>query len=213
MGLTMNRRLLAAGMLTGLAIDLLACSKPKLADNLTPDDMTIGAADAPVTVIEYASVTCHHCAEFNKDVLPQFLDKYVKTGKVRYVYREFLTAPQRESAAGILLARCAGRDKYFQVIDAIMRAQPEMFEDGKDDNALMVLQRIGVSSGLTEAQVNKCITDPAGLARIQANVAKYDKAYNIKGTPTFFVNGRELERRTGDIKDFDKALAPLLETK
>ena len=174
-------------------------------------DMSLGAGEtAKVTLIEYASVTCAHCAEFNKDVMPELMAKYITPGKIRYVYREFLTEPRDVSAAGILLARCSGKENYFKVIDEIMKAQGEMFGDGTTTNALPVLKRIGVSVGIDEKAFNTCVSDEKGLTRIQDNVDKYLKEDDITGTPTFFINGKRFERKTGTIADFDEAFAPLL---
>jgi protein-disulfide isomerase len=203
----------ALGFVAVLA--LAACARaPADIATVTADDMTMGAADAPVTLIEYASVTCAHCAAFNRDILPGLKTKYIDTGKVRYVYREYLTPPENVSAAGSLLARCAGRDKYFQMVDTIMRAQPEMFADNTTDDALPVLRRIGQSAGLSAAEVDRCMTDSKGLLRIQAEMKVYDKAYHIgdNGTPAFYVNGKQVERTKGDMSDFDAALTPLLTT-
>lgn len=184
----------------------------KAPGDVTADDMTLGSANAPVTLIEYASVTCTHCATFNRDILPELKAKYIDAGKVRYVYREYLTPPENVSAAGALLARCAGRDKYFQMVDSIMRAQPQMFADDTTEGALPVLRQIGQSAGLSPAEIDHCMTDPKGLARIQANMAAYDKAYHIgdNGTPAFYINGKKVERVKGDVSDFDAALTPLL---
>lgn len=174
-------------------------------------DMSLGAGEnAKITLIEYASVTCAHCAEFNKDVMPELMAKYITPGKIRYVYREFLTAPQDVSAAGILLARCSGKENYFKVIDQIMKAQGEMFGDGTTTNALPVLKRIGASVGVKDKAFDDCITDEKGLARIQDNVDKYMKEDDVTGTPTFYINGKKFERKTGTIADFDEAFAPLL---
>ena len=106
--------------------------------------MSMGDPHAKVTVAEYASDTCTHCARFEEEVFPAFKAKYVDTGKVRYVFHEFLTPPEQVSAAGFLVARCAGKDKYFQVLDAIFRAQPQMFATG---DAHGVLLRIAQSAG------------------------------------------------------------------
>ena len=174
-------------------------------------DMSLGAGEnAKVTLIEYASVTCAHCAEFNKDVMPELMAKYITPGKIRYVYREFLTEPRDVSAAGILLARCAGKENYFKVNDAIMKAQAEMFGDGTTANALPVLKRIAASVGIDEKAFNACVSDEKGLTRVQDNVDKYLKEEDITGTPTFFINGKRFERKTGTIADFDEAFAPLL---
>ena len=201
-----SRRTLLA--LTTTALLLAGCGK-----TIKPveGDMSLGAGEnAKVTLIEYASVTCAHCAEFNKDVMPELMAKYITPGKIRYVYREFLTEPRDVSAAGILLARCSGKENYFKVVDEIMKAQGEMFGDGTTTNALPVLKRIGASVGIKDDAFNKCITDEKGLARIQDNVDKYLKEDDITGTPTFFINGKRFERKTGTVADFDEAFAPLL---
>ena len=201
-----SRRTLLA--LTTTALLLAGCGK-----TIKPveGDMSLGAGEnAKVTLIEYASVTCAHCAEFNKDVMPELMAKYITPGKIRYVYREFLTEPRDVSAAGILLARCSGKENYFKVVDEIMKAQGEMFGDGTTTNALPVLKRIGASVGIKDDAFNKCITDEKGLARIQDNVDKYLKEDDITGTPTFFINGKRFERKTGTIADFDEAFAPVL---
>src|ERR1700744_5268888 len=93
---------------------------------VTADDMSLGNPNAKVTVIEYASVACPHCARFNNDVFPAFKAKYIDTGKIHYVFREMLVGGDAEmqmAAAGFLMARCAGKDKYFSVVDAIFHGQ------------------------------------------------------------------------------------------
>ena len=203
--MTSRRTLLT---LAATALLLAGCGK---SIKLVEGDMSLGAGEnAKVTLIEYASVTCAHCAEFNKDVMPELMAKYITPGKIRYVYREFLTEPRDVSAAGILLARCSGKENYFKVIDEIMKAQGEMFGDGTTTNALPVLKRIGASVGIDEKAFNTCISDEKGLTRIQDNVDKYLKEDDITGTPTFFINGKRFERKTGTIADFDEAFAPLL---
>lgn len=188
---------------------LAACGRPRsMAER--PDDMTIGRADAPVTIVEYGSVTCAHCAEFQAEVFPALRAKYIDTGKVRYVFREYLTAPSNVAAAGFLLARCAGPDRYFDVVDAVMRAQPEMFRDGSSTNALPTLRRIGHDFSIDDKRFDRCITDADGMKRIQAGMAATDATTPIEGTPAFFVNGHFLERTTGDLRDFDRVLTPLL---
>ncbi len=192
-----------------LAALLAGCGRPKSTSE-RPDDMVVGRADAPVTLVEYASVTCAHCAQFQASVFPQLKAKYIDTGKVRYVFREYLTPPSNVAAAGFLLARCAGTDRYFDVVETIMRAQPEMFAGGTSKNALPVLRRIGQNFGVDDKQFNHCVTDADGMKRIQAGMAATDAATPIKGTPAFYVNGRFVERTTGDLQDFDRALSPLL---
>ena len=195
-----------------LLLSLTACNSRKITP-LRDEDMSMGPANAKVTLVEYASVTCSHCAEFNADILPQIKTKYIDTGKIRYVYREVLTPPNNISASGVLLARCAGKENYFKVIDAIMRSQDAMFADGTDANALPTLRTIGTSVGLTKDQFDKCITDPDGNTRIATNDENYTKFDGIKGTPTFFINGKLFQRHSGDFAEFDHALTSQLDKK
>ncbi|MBW8881367.1 MAG: thioredoxin domain-containing protein, partial [Asticcacaulis sp.] len=156
----------AAGAILGLAA-LSACER-KITP-VTADEMSKGDPKAPVTLVEYASVTCAHCADFNARLMPRIEADYIRTGKVRYVYREFLTPPNEVSAQGVLLARCAGKDKYFGVIDAIMASQGEMFRDG-DNHALPVLTSIARQVRLTDQQFKACITNTDAIAALQAKV-------------------------------------------
>lgn len=205
----LNRRTVGAALLGGGALTLAGCGKGGTSGAASAEDMSMGNPNAKVTLIEYASVTCVHCIAFNEEVMPELKSKYIDTGKINYVYREFVTGPQDVSAAGILLARCAGRDKYFGVVDAVMRSFQEMVADGTTRNAKPVLLNIAKSVGMSEDQFNQCITDPKGLERLQTNVEKYSRDYNITGTPAFFINGEKFERKVGDISDFDKKFAEL----
>ena len=149
-------------------------------------DMALGAGtDAKVTVVEYASVTCGHCAVWNEEVWPEFKTKYVDTKKVRYVFREFPTPPQDIAVAGFLIARCAGPDKYFDVVSDIMASQKE-WQAGVAPRT--TLFRAGQAAGLSEQQINDCIRDKAAIEamekRIQAGISA-----GVTGTPYFTVNG------------------------
>jgi protein-disulfide isomerase len=189
---------------------LVSCGRPKSSGE-RPDDMVIGRDDAPVTLVEYASVTCSHCAQFQAGVFPQLKAKYIDTGKVRYVFREYLSPPNNVAAAGFLLARCAGTDRYFDVVETVMRAQPEMFAGGTSKNALPTLRRIGRNFGVDGKQFERCVTDADGMKRIQAGMSATDAATPIHGLPAFFIDGKQVERTTGDLQDFDRALTPLLQ--
>ena len=180
---------------------LAACSKGGGA--VTSDDMSMGSDKAPVTMIEYASASCPHCAEFNNVVFPAFKAKYIDTGKVHYVFREFLTPPEEVAAAGFMTARCAGRDKYFSVLDAIYRGQHAMFESGDVHGTL---QRIAESAGVSDAKFEGCINDEAGLKALNDRVQTYIKRDNISGTPTFVINGKTLDGEQ-TMASLDKAIA------
>ena len=169
---------------------------------------SMGNAKAKVTMIEYASVTCPHCARFNEDVFPAFKAKYIDTGKVRYIFREFLTPPQQVAAAGFLMARCAGKDKYFSVVDAIFHSQQEMFTQGGDVRG--VLFRIGRSAGLTDDKINSCIQDEKALKDLNDRFEKAINVDKIDGTPTFVINGKKLESGEKTLAQLDAEIQPLL---
>ena len=187
-------------MLSGLS--LAACGQGK-GGSVTDDEMTMGKADAKVTVIEYASASCSHCATFNAEVFPAFKAKYIDSGKVKYVFREFITPPAELAAAGFLTARCAGKDKYFSVLDGVFRSQEEIFRTGDMRSPLV---RVAKSAGMTEEQFMTCVSDEKALKALAARVEKYGKLDNITGTPTFIVNGKKLDGEQ-NLAAFDTAIA------
>ena len=147
-------------------------------------DMALGAGpDAKVTVVEYASITCGHCAVWNEEVWPEFKTKYVDTKKVRYVFREFPTPPQDIAVAGFLIARCAGPDKYFDVVHQLMATQQEMLTSSPRDWLLRTAQ----AAGLSEQQFNDCVTDKDAVAAMEKRV-QAARAQGVTGTPAFYVN-------------------------
>jgi protein-disulfide isomerase len=152
-------------------------------------DMSIGQPNAPVTVIEYASVTCPHCAAWNEGVFPDFKKKYVDTGKVRYVMRE-TNIHGAPDVAGYLLARCAPKEKYFDVIDGIMRAQNDLGQ--QFENTRSVYGAIARSVGMSDAQFSACITDPKKIEALNERMAKQQQEFEVGGTPTFIINGKKM---------------------
>lgn len=149
--------------------------------------MSLGDPSATVTVIEYASVACPHCATFNNQVFPAFKAKYIDTKKVRYIAREALTGDTGLAAAGFLTARCAGKDHYFEVLDAIYRAQAQMFASGAPETLLLA---IAERAGLTEPQFEACISNPAALKALNARWGRAMKDEGVHQTPTFVINGK-----------------------
>ena len=149
-------------------------------------DMAIGAPEgAKVTVVEYASVTCGVCAAWHKETWPEFKAAYVDTNKVRFVFRELPTGPVNVAVAGFMIARCAGEDKYFDVVGGIMSSQQE-WQQGV--NPRDTLFRVGNGAGLNNQQIEACIKDPEGLAASEERAQAAVKA-GVTGTPAFFVNG------------------------
>ena len=153
-----------------------------------PDDMAIGSPRARVTVIEYASVGCPHCAVWNNTVFPDFKAKYVDTGRARFVVREMLTGVPAIATAGFMLARCAGPAKYFQVVDAIYHRQADMFQSGAAAGPM--LEEIAKSAGMDEAAFQACIDDQKGLDALNARVRRHVDENKVDSTPIFFVNGQ-----------------------
>jgi protein-disulfide isomerase len=190
------------------AAGLLALAATGPAAHAATGDMSLGNQKAKVTVVEYASVTCPHCAKWNAEVFPAFKAKYVDTGKVRYVFRELPTPPIPVAAAGFLVARCAA-DKYFDVVDALMRDQDKLYET-RDARGWLV--RGGEKGGLSEERVIACATDEAAAKELDARVDAHMKADKVDGTPTFFVGGKKVVGEV-TLEALDKAIQPALAAK
>ena len=188
------------------ALALVACNSNKASANFD-QDMTLGSAKAPVTVIEYASVTCPHCAAFNADVFPLFKAKYIDTGKVHYVFRETLIHPEFD-VIGYRLARCVGPTKYFQVVDAIMRAQEQVFAAPRD-----AYLNIAKSVGMSEGDFDKCVDDQAATKKLLDRIEKEREEYNVSGTPTFIVNGKTVGTGEATLAALSAEIDPLLAKK
>jgi protein-disulfide isomerase len=167
-----------------------------------PQDMSLGNSKAKVQVVEYASLTCPHCAHFNEEVFPAFKKKYIDTGRVRYTMKEYVTAPAQVAVAGWLIARCAGPTKYFAVVDGIFRSQPRWTQGNIKPVLLEVAQKQG---GLSEAQVNACLADQSALDALRARVEKAVEVDKVQQTPSFFVNGQPVAGVT--LPELDAAIA------
>jgi protein-disulfide isomerase len=156
--------------------------------------MVLGATDAPVTLIEYASVTCTHCAAFHEENWERLKTQYIDTGRVRYVLREFPTPPAAVAVAGFQLARCGGAtpEQYYTRVGELFRQQGAIFASGTMEGVRAKFVEIGAAAGLTEQQVLQCISDESGAERIRETV-EASRELNITGTPTFVLNGRKVE--------------------
>jgi protein-disulfide isomerase len=171
-------------------------------------DMALGAKDAPVTITEYASMTCPHCAAFNEQVFPKIKSEYIDTGKVRYIFREFPL--DIKAAAGSMLSRCIAKDdasKYFAVTDMLFRQQ----NDWVLKNTTETLTRIGKQAGLTQQQVEACLKDQALLDKIAADQKYANEVLKVNSTPTFFING-EMIKGDQSFEEFDKRIKSLLKS-
>lgn len=156
-------------------------------------EMSIGADDAPVTVIEYASWTCPACLQFENDVVGAMKEQYVETGKVKFVFREFPTAPANISVAGFAIARCAGEDKYFDVLEELFARQTAILAVAREGGQVKsALQQVAANHGITdEAEFDSCLQNAEIRRAIAASVAAGEND-NVQGTPTLLVNGEVL---------------------
>ena len=185
------------------ALALVSCNGKKSAANFD-QDMSLGNPKAPVTVIEYAAVTCPHCAAFNAEEFPQFKAKYIDTNKIHYVFREF---PVHGSVdvIGFMLARCAGPDKYFKVVDAIMRDQEHVFANTRE-----AYLAIAESAGLSEKQFDACESDEAATKKFLDRVKTEGEEYTVNSTPTFVINGKTMPPGVPTLDSLYGEIDPLL---
>ena len=171
-------------------------------------DIGVGPANAKVTVVEYSSLTCPHCAHFAQQVFPAFKAKYIDTGKVRFITREF---PLDNMAAGAsMLARCVDPDKAFAFIDNLFQTQ-DAWAHG-EGNAVTRLFEAAKPAGFTKESFDKCLTDQALLDKINNGRTRAGDKFQINSTPTFFVNGKRLTG-VNQVDDFAKIIDPILEGK
>jgi protein-disulfide isomerase len=166
-------------------------------------DRVLGKADAPITIIEYASLTCPHCADFNKEIMPELKARYVDTGKAKLVYRDFPLDQWALRAS--MLARCAPAEKYFSFVDVLFQNQAS-WATAKDPMA--ALEKLGKLGGVSGDQFQACMANQGLADSILGERLRGANELKVEGTPTLFVNGKKIDTpRT--FADFDKILKPL----
>lgn len=174
-------------------------------ETVLPTDMVMGKADAPVTLVEYASVTCPHCAAVNEKIITRLKEKFIDTGKVKLVFREFPTAPANYAIIGSLLARCAaeksGPEAYFLITDALFRNQQTWVS--KDARAELI--KIVAQAGMDETALDACVKREDLQKVISENATTALEKYKVEGTPTFFLHGAKLPIKSPE--EFEKAIA------
>jgi protein-disulfide isomerase len=149
-------------------------------------DMVLGSDKAPVTVIEYASMTCPHCAHFNEVTFPEIKKRYIDTGKIRYIFREFPL--DSLAAAAFMLARCAAdtdSSKYFALVDTLFRQQ----RTWAVEKPLAPLLAIAKQAGFTQQTFDACLANQTVLDGIESMRQRAVSAFKVQSTPTFFING------------------------
>jgi protein-disulfide isomerase len=181
---------------------------PPLAELMQPNplgEMAIGDANAPITVIEYASMTCPHCAHFSETTFPELKKKYIDTGKVRFIFREFPL--DQLAAAGFILARCAGRDKYFPLIETLFAQQ----KDWVVQRPLAPLTAIAKQAGLSQEAFEACLDNRQLLEGMEKVRNQAAEKFGVNATPTFFVNGKRLSGALS-IEELETEFAPYLKS-
>jgi protein-disulfide isomerase len=161
-------------------------SAPSAKVSLAPEEV-MGDPKAKVTVIEYASAACPHCARVNNEVLPQLKKAYIDTGKVRYVFREMLTDPVPFAGTAFMMARCGGDKNYFALLDDVFHQQQAIYDSGDLPGGLL---KIGAKYGLDKDKINACMDDVA-VSALNERVGRADKD-GIEGTPTFLIGDDKL---------------------
>jgi protein-disulfide isomerase len=197
------------GMQTGgaLALDAMAPGI-QLAETGTPDvtadDRILGKTDAPVTIIEYASLTCPHCAAFEKDILPKIKSEWIDTGKAKLVFRDFPLDGSALKAA--IVARCAPPERFYGFIGVLFAQQGSW---GLAQDPVPGISRIAKLGGMSDDQVQACLKDDALQNKVLAGRLAAEQQYQVESTPTFFINGKKVVgAKEEDIVAAIKSAAP-----
>jgi protein-disulfide isomerase len=208
-----TRREALALLGSAVASAALVRSLPALAQNVSAQDLAApgplgdvaqGPPGAKVTIIEYASLTCSHCAAFHKDTYPVLKQRYIDTGQVRFILREFPLDPL--ATAGFMLARCDGEAKYYPITDLLFSQQKTWAFSDKPVDALQGMMR---QAGFSQEKFESCLRDQKLYDAVNAVKNRASEKFNVTSTPTFFING---QRHSGNmsIADIEKIIKPLL---
>ena len=197
--------------LAPLVVLLLAAAPPasaqpaKAVPTVSDQDRVLGKPEAPITIIEYASMTCPHCAHFSDDVLPKIKEKWIDTGKAKLVLRDF---PLDEAALrAAMLARCAPPERFYPIAEGFFRAQSDWVIAG---NWRAALKGVAALLGIKGPQFDSCLADKALEDKITQSRLTASTQYGVDATPTFFVNGQRFEGEPS-LEAFDKLLSGLAE--
>ena len=209
--MTVRRRTVVAIL---LAFAAMSCTGSAMAQSaiaaavakpVSLPDIVIGSAKAPVTITEYASMSCPHCAAFGENVFPMLRSRFIDTGKVRFVFREFPLDPK--AAAASMLARCIAKDdseKYLGAVETLFKLQDRLVAQTKD-----TLFLVGKLNGMNEQEVEGCAKDQAQLDRLAADQQYALRELKVVSTPTFFLNGVKLQGSMS-FEELEERLKPLL---
>jgi protein-disulfide isomerase len=177
---------------------------PDLAELMAPgplEDISLGKADAPNTIVEYASMTCPHCAQFHKVVLPELQKKYFDTGQARLILREFPL--DGLAVAAFMLARCSGPDRYYPMVSALFETQPTWAVPGAEGKEKLLL--IAKQAGFSKEKFDQCLADKELFNKIVETRKRGNEQFGVDSTPSFFVNGKRLSGEH-TLQDFETAI-------
>jgi protein-disulfide isomerase len=221
---SLRRRFLSGLIGTSAAFALIACgggdtenittTSDGVSKFETATDHAIGSIDAPVTIVEYASVTCPHCANWSSGVYPDLKKKYIDTGKVRYVFRPFPTPPQELADAGHMIALCAGDEQFLTNIKYQFDRQQQILGMAQQGKAREAYISIAKNSGLSESEFEACLINESIQEEYQAVVqGAFD--IGITGTPAFLVNGEYIKKTPSGkafytLESIEEVILPIL---
>jgi protein-disulfide isomerase len=192
---------------TGIdALQPAAAQSVTAAEILVPPplgDRVLGKDDAPVTVIEYASMTCPHCAHFAETTYPELKKRYIDTGKVKYIFREFPLDPLAAGAS--MLARCADKEQFYPLLETLFQQQRKWAVE----KPIPHLMAIAKQAGMSEQKFNACLSDQKMLDAMQVEQKRATEKFGVNSTPTLFVNGKKVVGGV-TIDDLAKVIDPLL---
>ena len=170
------------------------------------EDQVLGQPNAPVTIVEYASLTCPHCATFHNETFAALKQRYIDQGKVRFIFREFPL--DNYATAGFLLARCSGEGKYFPVIEAFFKQQRALLAA---PDPFAWIQEFAKQIGFTQESMEDCLTNQELLDGVIAMRQRASEKFGVSSTPTFFVNGK-IKRGALTMQELEKEIEPLLKS-
>jgi protein-disulfide isomerase len=201
--------LAAAGLVAALPAAAATAADAGNAGLMTPGPLpeeTLGNPKAPITIVEYASMTCPHCAAFDEETFPTLKKDYIDTGKVYYVFREFPL--DNFATAGFVIARCVPKGQYFAVVHAFFKEQPEL---AAAPDALKWIEGFAKQVGLTPEQTQACLTNQKLLDDVMAVRQRAAEKFGVDSTPTFFINGK-VHRGEMSVAELKAILDPLLKS-
>lgn len=210
--------IMAAGMAAGASTAAPSPSDSQEAQATVPDaaalaprkegdDMVMGAAKAPVTLIEYASLTCPHCAHFDEETFPKLKSEYIDKGLVKYIYRDFPL--DRVALMAAQIGRCLPPERYFGFVDVLFRQQPN-WTSGRDPNQIKDnLRKLARLGGMSDETFDKCLNDKAVQDAVLNQQLKGEQEFKVNSTPTLIINGKTYPGAL-TFEELDKVLKPMV---